>query len=150
MRYGVDTLPHVRCIKKTLGVCWGLVDKISPAFELKLGCAGSRQVIPAVCHRLGLKRASSSVPGVSAGHCVPLTCLCVAPPGQSPAYTYLKQPWQPLQVFALSQSLLCLLLRPILTYNSISNPCKSSIRSFDLVRGLCSQENPIKPSQLNR
>jgi hypothetical protein len=51
-----------------------------------------------------------------AGHCVPLTYLYVAPHGQSPAYTYLKQPWQPLRVLALSQSLLCLLLQPIYTY----------------------------------
>jgi hypothetical protein len=36
MRYGVDTLPHVQYVyKKKLGVCWGLVDKISPAFELR-------------------------------------------------------------------------------------------------------------------
>jgi hypothetical protein len=36
MRYGVDTLPHVRCMYiKKLGICWGLVDKISPAFELR-------------------------------------------------------------------------------------------------------------------
>jgi hypothetical protein len=36
MRYGVDTPPHVRCMyKKKLGVCWGLVDKVSPAFELR-------------------------------------------------------------------------------------------------------------------
>ena len=45
--------------------------------------------------------------------------LCVAPPGQSPAYTYLKQPWQPLQVFALSQSLFCLLLQPALGYTHL-------------------------------
>jgi hypothetical protein len=46
MRYGVDTLPHVRCMKKKAWslLIGGLVDKISPAFELieKLGCAGSR------------------------------------------------------------------------------------------------------------
>ena len=31
---------------------WGLVDKISPAFELRkeLGCAGSRQIIPAILY----------------------------------------------------------------------------------------------------
>jgi hypothetical protein len=42
--------------KKQLGVYWGLVDKISPAFVRveKLGCAGSRQVIPAV-YRLLLR-----------------------------------------------------------------------------------------------
>jgi hypothetical protein len=50
----------------------------------------------------------------------PLAYLCVAPPGQaSPAYTNLKQPWQPLQVFALSQSLLCLLLQPALGYTQL-------------------------------
>jgi hypothetical protein len=44
----------------------------------------------------------------------PLAYLCVAPPGQSPAYTYLHKTAlalaEPLQVFTLSQSLLCLLL----------------------------------------
>jgi hypothetical protein len=38
MRYGVDTLPHVRCSyvkKEKCGVYWELVDKISPAFELR-------------------------------------------------------------------------------------------------------------------
>jgi hypothetical protein len=35
--------------KEVWGVFWGLVDKICPAFEFeKLGCAGSRQVTPAV------------------------------------------------------------------------------------------------------
>jgi hypothetical protein len=39
MRYGVDTLPGYHmydiCPKKRLGVYWGLVDKISSAFELR-------------------------------------------------------------------------------------------------------------------
>ena len=37
MRYGVDALPHACAmyVTKKLGVCWGLVDKISPAFELR-------------------------------------------------------------------------------------------------------------------
>jgi hypothetical protein len=36
MRYGIDTLPHVQYMyKKKVGVYWGLVDKISPAFELR-------------------------------------------------------------------------------------------------------------------
>jgi hypothetical protein len=69
----------------------------------KLGCAGSRQVIPAVY--LSAPTANEvRVYIKSAGHCVPLACPCVTPPGRSPACTYLKQPWQPLRVFALSQS----------------------------------------------
>ena len=79
----------------------------------KLGCAGSRQVIPAILYEVSADKSASI--SNQAGHRVPLTYLCVAPPGQSPAYTYLKQPWQPLQVFVLSQSLFCLLLQPILT-----------------------------------
>jgi hypothetical protein len=39
MRCRVDALPHTACTmyveKKKLGVCWGLFDKISPAFELR-------------------------------------------------------------------------------------------------------------------
>jgi hypothetical protein len=35
MRYGVDTLPHVRCVLKKTWSVLGLVDKISPAFELR-------------------------------------------------------------------------------------------------------------------
>jgi hypothetical protein len=37
--------------KKKLGVCWGFVDKISPAFELRnsgVSAVARRQVIPAV------------------------------------------------------------------------------------------------------
>ena len=152
-------------VTKKLGVCWGLVDKISPAFELRnsgVPCRQSPQVIPAVVlcaagaclsctcgssypgsiYPLRSEFASRPSPRVS-GRWIdrgfvppplcaalssvlssraslhfasaPLAYLCVAPPGQSPAYTYLKQPWQPWQVFALSQSLFFLLLQPILT-----------------------------------
>jgi hypothetical protein len=53
---------------------------------------------------------------MSAGHRVPLTYLCVAPPGQYPAYTYLKQPWQPLQVFTLAFQVTVLPSSPAHTY----------------------------------
>ena len=102
-------------ITKKLGVCWGLVDKISPAFELR------NSGVPAVVRSFQLSASTLRRPIKSAsissqaGHRVPLTSLCVAPPGQSPACTYLKKSWQPLQVFALSRPLLCLLLQPILT-----------------------------------
>jgi hypothetical protein len=68
-------------VEKKLGVCWGLFDKISPAFELRNSGvpAVARSFQLSIYHRLDVKRASSSVPGMSAGHCVPLTCLCVAP-----------------------------------------------------------------------
>jgi hypothetical protein len=61
MRYGVDTLPQ----KKKLGVHWGLVDKISPAFELRNSgvpaavARSSRLSVPWV-----LTERSSSVPWV--------------------------------------------------------------------------------------
>jgi hypothetical protein len=91
----------VRYVKKK--EAWGLLgarrQNLSRLRVEKLGYVGSRQVIPAACHRLDLRRARSSVPGMSAGHRVPLAYLRVAPPGQSPAYTYLKQHWQPLQIF---------------------------------------------------
>jgi hypothetical protein len=119
--------------------CWGLVDKIPPAFVRveKLGCAGRRQIIPAILYEVSADKSASI--SNQAGHRVPLTYLCVAPPGWdrqpgrcaealqtvsgrpgSPlpviaAYTYLKQHWQPLQVFTLSQSLFFLLLQLILT-----------------------------------
>jgi hypothetical protein len=116
----------------------GLIDKISPAFELRNsgGCASSRQVIPAASPNASTANWPIESASISsqAGHRVPLAYLYVAPPGswagsttvavprhcrqpppgQSPAYTYLKQPWQPLQVLALSQPLFCLLLQPIL------------------------------------
>jgi hypothetical protein len=52
----------------------------------KLGCAGSRQVIPAILYEVSADKSASI--SNQAGHRVPLTYLCVAPPGQSPAYTY--------------------------------------------------------------
>ena len=135
MRYGVDALPHVRCIYKQAWSVLGLVDKISPAFELRnsgVPAVARSSQLSASALRRPIKSASISS---QAGHRVPLAYLYVAPPGswvgstavdvprhcrqsppgQSPAYTYLKQPWQPLQVFALSQSLFCLLLQPVLT-----------------------------------
>jgi hypothetical protein len=127
MRYGVDTLLHVRgmrYVKKNFECIGARRQNLSCLRVEKPGCVGSRQVIPAAYQRLDLKRASSSVPGMSAGHRVPLTCssgadssaiylpktalaalasLCPAFPvtdlPSSPAYTYLKQPLPPLQIF---------------------------------------------------
>jgi hypothetical protein len=54
MRYGVDALPHVRYMykKAELGVCLlrARRQNLSRLRVEKLGCAGSRQVIPAVYH----------------------------------------------------------------------------------------------------
>jgi hypothetical protein len=55
MRYGVDALPHVRCMKKK---AWSVLgarrQNLSRLRVEKLGCAGSRaQVIPAAGHRKG-------------------------------------------------------------------------------------------------
>jgi hypothetical protein len=55
------------CTKKTWSLLGARRQNLSRLRVEKLGCAGSRQVIPAACHRLGLKRASSSVPGMYVG-----------------------------------------------------------------------------------
>jgi hypothetical protein len=88
----MGSLPYTACamyVKNNLEfVCWGLVDKISPAFELR------NSGVPAVARSFQLSNSTLQRPIKSlrvyiksAGHCVPRTCLCVAPPGQSPAYT---------------------------------------------------------------
>jgi hypothetical protein len=91
--------------KKELGVCcWGLVDKISPAFELP--AVASRQFIPAaslnthfdgkqLSPRLRWSSRSPRATGI-------LRLQTLSPGSPLPiiaAYTYLKQPWQPLQIF---------------------------------------------------
>jgi hypothetical protein len=50
MRYGVDALPHVcaMCVKKVWSVLGARRQNLSRLRVEKLGCAGSRQVIPAV------------------------------------------------------------------------------------------------------
>jgi hypothetical protein len=63
------------CKTKTWSLLGAHRQNLSRLRVEKLGCAGSRQDIPAVCQRLDLKQASSSAPGMSAGHCVPLTCM---------------------------------------------------------------------------
>jgi hypothetical protein len=118
----MGSIPHRMCNvckKKELGVQSVLGARRQNLSRLrveKLGRAGSRQVIPAVLYGDEVSADKSASISNQAGHRVPppLTYLCVAPPGKSPAYTYLKQPWQPLQVFALSQSLFCILFQPIL------------------------------------
>jgi hypothetical protein len=150
----MGSIPHRMCDvckKKSLEykVYWGLIDKISPTFELRNSGVPAVVVlacrVPAVLVALGLfalcgqslRRAPppalagggsavvlchplcAAFSSVLSSHAslyfasAPLACLCAAPPGQSPAYTDLKQPWQPLQVFALSPSPFCLLLQPI-------------------------------------
>ena len=117
----VDTLPRGMyevdvCKKKAGSLLGALRQNLSCLRVEKLGCVGSRQVIPASClsqHFDG--QLSPCLRWSSRSPRAPLTCLCVAPPEESPAYTYLKQPLRPLQVFTLSQSLFCLLLQPILT-----------------------------------
>jgi hypothetical protein len=90
---------------KKLGVCWGLVDKISPAFELRNPDvpvpAGSRQVdvevgtyrSPTKAGAVGRHILQSSVVPVS----FPFFSVTVLP--SSPAYTHLKQHLKPLQIF---------------------------------------------------
>jgi hypothetical protein len=76
------------CKKKKLGVCWGLVDKISPAFELRnpgVPAVGRQVRIPASLYEVSTDKPASI--SNQAGHRAPLTYLCVAPPGQYPAYT---------------------------------------------------------------
>jgi hypothetical protein len=62
MRYGVDALPHVQC---------SLVDKISPAFELRNSgvAASSRQIIPAGLHtpKRCVPSSIEEVPGLQLG-----------------------------------------------------------------------------------
>jgi hypothetical protein len=96
-------IPHVRC-KTKRGVQWGLVDKPSPAFELR------NSGVPAVVRSFQLPRStlrrqlsprlrwSSRSPSTTG-----ILRLQTPSPG-SPlpiiaAYTYLKQHWQPSQVF---------------------------------------------------
>jgi hypothetical protein len=74
MRYGVDALPHACAmyVTKKLGVCWGLVDKISPAFELRnsgVSAVARPFQLPASALRRPIKSASISS---QAGHRVPL------------------------------------------------------------------------------
>jgi hypothetical protein len=70
-------------------VYWGLVDKISPAFELKIPrCAGGHQVIPAASQPQRFDGQLSRV-YIKSRHALVLLLL------GSP----LKQHWQPLQVF---------------------------------------------------
>jgi hypothetical protein len=133
MRYGVNALPHV--LKKILECIGARRQNLSRLIRVeKLGCAGSRQVIPAAspnastANKVRVYIKSSSSPRTTG---TPLCCsswvlggidsrrcaeaLQTVSSWASPACTYLKQPWQPLQVFALSQSLFCLLLQRILT-----------------------------------
>jgi hypothetical protein len=141
MRYGVDTLPHVRYMSKK---AWsekcigGSSTKSLPPVELR------NSDVPAVVRSFQLSAMKFFygharpclyhvgwsphatdmhafmllllLGGIDSRRCAearPADRLLLA--GQSPAHTYLKQHWQPLQVLALSQSLFCLLLRPILT-----------------------------------
>ena len=78
------------CNKKAWSVLGARRQNLSRLRVEKLGCAGSRQVIPAILYEVSADKSASI--SNQAGHRVPLTYLCVAPPGQSPADTYLKQP----------------------------------------------------------
>jgi hypothetical protein len=104
MRYGVDTLPHVRYVlKRGLGVYWRLVDKISPACLRveKFGCASSPAglVTPGLFVHPSNRSGAGASARLVATEATHSSYLCVAPPGQSPAYSYLKQRLQPLQIF---------------------------------------------------
>jgi hypothetical protein len=103
-------------VNKMLGVCWGLVDKISPAFELieKLRVCVLCWHSASSDHSSYLvhpKDVPSSIEGVSGRQMGPnwssedsppvnrQSPPSPVPPGQSPADTYLKQHLQPLQIF---------------------------------------------------
>jgi hypothetical protein len=93
-------------IKKSLECIggWGLVDKISPAFELRNSGVPLRLRVLLPWVYLYTTHSSRLV-ATGATHS---PCLCVAPPGQSPAPSL----YLPKTAFS---------------------PCKSSIRRFDLI-----------------
>ena len=85
----MESIPY-RMYEKNGSVMGARRQNLSRLRVEKLGCAGSRQVIPAILYGVSADKSASI--SNQAGHRVPLTYLCVAPPGQSQAYTYLKQP----------------------------------------------------------
>jgi hypothetical protein len=135
------------CKKKELGVHWGLVDSASPAFELRnsgVPAVARSFQLPLSTLRRPIKSASALVKPVTAYHwhapaATPpgrlnspdTTAVGVArlqarrrnqthpPPGQSPAYTYLKRPYQPLQTF---NQKIWPCKRPFLAEKSFSSP----------------------------
>jgi hypothetical protein len=104
MRYGVDRYPTACAMyveKKAGSLMGALRQNFSRLRVEKLGCASS----PAGLVALGLFVHPSNQSGAGASARLVATeathssYLCVAPPGESSAYTCLKQRLQPLQIF---------------------------------------------------
>jgi hypothetical protein len=80
MRYGVDALPHLRCVyNKKLEFIGALRQNLSRLRVEKLGCAGSRQAGHPSCQPRRFD-GQLSPRLYQVVHCMPLAYLYVAPP----------------------------------------------------------------------
>jgi hypothetical protein len=143
MRHGVDTLPHVCNMypKQTWCLLWARRQNLSHLRVEKLGCAGSRaQVIPAVYRLLRLRVGHQVGPAVileaSTGMPASVSSRPDLTDSQSPAYTYLKRHWWPLQPLNIRFGL----AKSLASRGKLFLPRNSSLRHF----------NEPMPSELNR
>jgi hypothetical protein len=92
---GMGSIPYRMCnvcTKKKLGVCWGLVDKISPAFELrveKLGCVTRSWPCLVTGLRVGRQVGPAVKPEASTGIPASVSSRPDLTDSQSPAHPHL-------------------------------------------------------------